>query len=60
MAIYCKILECKLKFHKTFKDPLAKQLIAKLLTRTPHKRLGCLRRGALDIKRDQVGRNLGQ
>ena len=30
----------------------ARALIMKLLTRQPHKRLGCLRRGALDIKKD--------
>ena len=52
MGIYCKILECKLKFPKSLKDKAARTLISKLLTRAPTKRLGCLLRGALDIKRD--------
>ena len=54
MAIYCKILECKLRFPRGFKSAEmapARALISKLLTRQPHKRLGCLRRGALDIKK---------
>lgn len=54
MAIYCKILECKLKFPRGFKSAEmlpARALIAKLLVRQPHKRFGCLRRGALDIKK---------
>jgi serine/threonine protein kinase len=52
IAYLYQILECKLKFPKSMKDKQARSLITKLLTRAPTKRIGCLRRGAYDIKKE--------
>lgn len=49
-GIYQKILAGRIEFPKHF-DPLAKDLVRKLLTADRTKRFGCLKDGAEDIKR---------
>jgi len=50
MGIYQKILKGRICFPRTF-DKAAKSLTKKLLTHDLTRRYGCLKNGALDIKR---------
>jgi serine/threonine protein kinase len=44
-------IQGKFEFPKTFKDGDAEELVRSLLMHSPVQRIGCLRRGAVDVKR---------
>eukprot|EP00753_Platysulcus_tardus_P015009 PLAT4708.1.p2 GENE.PLAT4708.1~~PLAT4708.1.p2 ORF type:complete len:705 (-),score=394.97 PLAT4708.1:123-2237(-) len=58
LTIYKNIIRGKVIFPGVLKDPMAKDLIRKLLAGNPSQRFGCLKNGTEDIKRHKWFRDM--